>query len=80
MGGLREKPTTEYGSDDFTFHISINVEAAFHFCQLSHPLLKASGFGSIVFTSSVAGVVSFSCGSLYGLAKGNQSTTRGKIN
>ncbi|CAF2124368.1 unnamed protein product [Brassica rapa] len=70
VGGLREKPTTEYGSDDFTFHISINVEAAFHFCQLSHPLLKASGFGSIVFTSSVAGVVSFSCGSLYGLAKG----------
>uniref|UniRef100_A0A0D3B775 3-oxoacyl-[acyl-carrier-protein] reductase n=1 Tax=Brassica oleracea var. oleracea TaxID=109376 RepID=A0A0D3B775_BRAOL len=39
VGGLREKPTTEYGSDDFTFHILINVEAAFHFCQLSLPLL-----------------------------------------
>uniref|UniRef100_A0A3P6AAE4 3-oxoacyl-[acyl-carrier-protein] reductase n=1 Tax=Brassica oleracea TaxID=3712 RepID=A0A3P6AAE4_BRAOL len=24
VGGLREKPTTEYGSDDFTFHILIN--------------------------------------------------------
>ena len=73
MGGLREKPTTEYGSDDFTFHILINVEAAFHFCQLSHPLLKASGYGSIVFLSSVAGVVSFEYGSIYGVTKGNNS-------
>ncbi|XP_013614185.1 PREDICTED: tropinone reductase homolog At2g29310-like isoform X2 [Brassica oleracea var. oleracea] len=37
---------------------------------LSHPLLKASGYGSIVFISSVAGVVSFECGSIYSLAKG----------
>nr|ABW81121.1 putative tropinone reductase-15 [Boechera divaricarpa] len=71
VGVLRGKPTTEYVANDFTFHISTNLEAAFHFCQLSHPLLKASGYGSIVFLSSVAGVVSIiDCGSIYGLTKG----------
>ncbi|WZZ54688.1 hypothetical protein YC2023_054795 [Brassica napus] len=60
------KPTTEYGADDFAFHISTNLEPAYHFSQLSHPLLKASGYGSIVFMSSIAGVVSMSGGSIYG--------------
>ncbi|KAL0771274.1 hypothetical protein Bca101_036425 [Brassica carinata] len=55
VGGGRPKPTTEYDADDFDFHIATNLEPAFHFCQLSHPLLKASGYGSIVFISSVAG-------------------------
>ncbi|KFK21964.1 hypothetical protein AALP_AAs48252U001400 [Arabis alpina] len=70
VGVLRKKPTTEYLADDFSFHMSTNVEAAYHFCQLSHPLLKASGNGSIVFMSSVTGIVSFDCGSIYGLTKG----------
>ncbi|EFH55468.1 hypothetical protein ARALYDRAFT_481846 [Arabidopsis lyrata subsp. lyrata] len=76
VGVLRGKPTTEYVADDFSFHISTNLEAAFHFSQLSHPLLKASGFGSIVFMSSVTGIVSVECGSIYGLTKGalNQLT------
>ncbi|KFK41764.1 hypothetical protein AALP_AA2G169200 [Arabis alpina] len=67
---LRAKPTIEYEEDDFAIHISTNLEAAYHFCQLSHPLLKASGFGSIVFISSVAGVVSVGAGSIYSLTKG----------
>ncbi|VVB15350.1 unnamed protein product [Arabis nemorensis] len=50
--------------------MSTNVEAAYHFCQLSHPLFKASSNGSIVFMSSVAGIISFECGSIYGLTKG----------
>ena len=79
VSGGRPKPTTEYDADDFDFHIATNLEPAFHFCQLSHPLLKASGYGSIVFISSVAGVVSLECGSIYSLTKGNQSTTRDKI-
>ncbi|CAA7017550.1 unnamed protein product [Microthlaspi erraticum] len=70
VGVFRGKPTTEYVADDFTFHVSANVEAAYHFCQLSHPLLKASGYGSIVFMSSAAGVVSVDIGSIYGLTKG----------
>ncbi|CAH2060167.1 unnamed protein product [Thlaspi arvense] len=70
VGVYREKPTTEYVADDFDFHISANLEAAYHFSQISHPLLKASGYGSIVFMSSVAGIVSFSRASIYSLTKG----------
>lgn len=70
VGGVRTKPTTEYDADDFSFHISTNIESAYHLSQLSHPLLKASGFGNIVFISSVGGLVSMDCGSIYGLTKG----------
>ncbi|CAA7017551.1 unnamed protein product [Microthlaspi erraticum] len=70
VGSIRGKPTTEYVADDFAFHISTNLESAYHFCQLSHPLMKASGYGSIVLMSSVAGIVSFNTGSLYSLTKG----------
>ncbi|KAF2545556.1 hypothetical protein F2Q70_00023781 [Brassica cretica] len=42
----------------------------FYTDMLIHPLLKASGSGSIVFISSVAGVVSCSVGSIYGATKG----------
>ena len=73
MGVLRGKPTIEYVAEDFAYHSSTNLEAAFHFGQLSYPLLKASGYGSIVFLSSVAGVVSFECGSIYGVTKGINS-------
>ncbi|KAK7290136.1 hypothetical protein RIF29_04345 [Crotalaria pallida] len=38
--------------------MAINLDSAYHLCQLAHPLLKASGKGSIVFISSIAGVVS----------------------
>uniref|UniRef100_A0A0D3BTF5 3-oxoacyl-[acyl-carrier-protein] reductase n=1 Tax=Brassica oleracea var. oleracea TaxID=109376 RepID=A0A0D3BTF5_BRAOL len=69
IGVVRLKPTTEYVADDFSFHISTNLESAYHLSQLSHPLLKASGFGSIVMNSSVGGVVSMECGSLYSLTK-----------
>ncbi|XP_056864394.1 tropinone reductase homolog At2g29300-like isoform X1 [Raphanus sativus] len=70
VGAIRSKPTIEYTAEDFAFHISTNLESAYHFCQLSHPLLKASGYGSIVFMSSIAGVVSTSGGSIYSLTKG----------
>ncbi|XP_023910922.1 tropinone reductase homolog At5g06060 isoform X2 [Quercus suber] len=51
-------------------------ESAYHLSQLAHPLLKASSAGSIVFVSSVCGVVSVSVGSIYGATKGamNQLT------
>ncbi|XP_010414401.1 PREDICTED: tropinone reductase homolog At2g29310-like isoform X2 [Camelina sativa] len=70
VGVLRGKLTTEYVEEDFSFHMSINLEAAFHFSQLSHPLLKASGNGSIVFVSSVGGIVSLGGASIYSLTKG----------
>ncbi|CAN8315232.1 unnamed protein product [Cochlearia groenlandica] len=70
VGKVSPKPTTEYGEDDYSFYMSTNLESAYHLSQLSHPLLKASGFASIVFISSVGGVVSMECGSLYSITKG----------
>lgn len=48
-----------------------NFDSAYNICQLAHPLLKASGAGSIVFVSSVAGVLAVNVGSLYSSAKGH---------
>lgn len=52
-----------------------NLESSYHLCQLAHPLLKASGVGSIVFISSVAGMVHIFSGSVYGASKGKLLST-----
>ncbi|XP_024968964.1 tropinone reductase homolog At5g06060-like isoform X2 [Cynara cardunculus var. scolymus] len=57
VGTYVMKPTIEYTADDFSMHMATNFESSFHLCQLAHPLLKASGVGSIVFISSVAGAI-----------------------
>lgn len=50
--------------------MATNFDSAYHLCQIAHPLLKASGAGSIVFISSVAGVVAIGTGSVYAASKG----------
>ncbi|XWS28793.1 hypothetical protein CRYUN_Cryun25bG0101600 [Craigia yunnanensis] len=70
VGTLVSKPTPEITTEDFSFIMGTNFESAYNFCQLAHPLLKASGAGSIVFLSSISGVVSVSVGSIYGATKG----------
>nr|POF10498.1 isoform 3 of senescence-associated protein 13 [Quercus suber] len=71
VGTNISKPTSEYTAEDFSFLMSTNFEPAYHFSQLAYPLLKASGAGSIVFVSSVAGVVSINIGlSIYSSTKG----------
>ncbi|KAM0039157.1 putative oxidoreductase [Helianthus debilis subsp. tardiflorus] len=50
--------------------MATNLESCYHISQLAHPLLKASGVGSIVFTSSVAGLINISRGSIYAATKG----------
>ncbi|KAG5408109.1 hypothetical protein IGI04_004428 [Brassica rapa subsp. trilocularis] len=70
VGTNLRKPTVEYTSEDYAKIMSTNLESAFHFSQIAHPLLKASGVGSIVFISSVAGLVHLSSGSVYGATKG----------
>ena len=72
MGTNFSKPTIGYTVADFSTLIATNIESAYHLSQLAHPLLKASGAGSIVFISSVAGVVSTGTGSIYAATKGNQ--------
>ncbi|KAF5786708.1 putative oxidoreductase [Helianthus annuus] len=57
-------------------HMATNLESCYHMCQLVHPLLKISGVGSIVFISSVAGLIHVAVGSVYSATKGalNQLT------
>lgn len=69
VGTNIRKPTTEYSSDEFTKLMITNFESAYHLCQLAYPLLKASGAGSIVFISSVAGLFHIGSGSIYGASK-----------
>ncbi|KAL6326806.1 hypothetical protein AAG906_010983 [Vitis piasezkii] len=69
VGTNFSKPTTEYTAADFSALMATNIESGYHLCQLAYPLLKASGAGSIVFISSVAGVVSTGTGSIYAATK-----------
>lgn len=64
------KPSAGYTSKEISIMMGTNFESACNLCQLAYPLLKASGAGSIVFLSSVAGVVSVIGSSIYGATKG----------
>jgi len=69
VGTNIRKPTVEYTSEEFAFIMATNFESVYHTCQLAHPHLKASGNGSIVFISSVAGVTAIGSGTLYAASK-----------
>ncbi|CAJ2640867.1 tropinone reductase homolog At5g06060-like [Trifolium pratense] len=69
VGANFRKPTIEYTAEVYSEIMTINLDSSYHLCQLSHPLLKASGMGSIVFISSIAGVVSLGTGSVYAASK-----------
>ena len=64
------KQTLDFTEEDFSFLLSTNLESAYHMSQLAYPLVKASEAASIVFISSIVGVVSISVGSIYGATKG----------
>ncbi|CAB4282392.1 unnamed protein product [Prunus armeniaca] len=71
VGTAELKPAIESTTEDYACIMSTNLESAYHFSQLAHPLLKVSGAGNIIFLSSVAGVVSVgTVGSIYGATKG----------
>ncbi|KAM0034502.1 putative oxidoreductase [Helianthus debilis subsp. tardiflorus] len=70
VGTNIKKPTMEYTAEEYSKIMSTNLESSYHICQLAHPLLKASTLGSIVFISSVAGLIHMSSGSIYGATKG----------
>lgn len=65
------KPTVDYTAEDFSLIVGTNLESAYHLCQIAHPLLQASGAGSIIFISSTAGSVATGSGSIYEASKGN---------
>eukprot|EP00238_Polyblepharides_amylifera_P012247 CAMPEP_0196573864 /NCGR_PEP_ID=MMETSP1081-20130531/3687_1 /TAXON_ID=36882 /ORGANISM="Pyramimonas amylifera, Strain CCMP720" /LENGTH=269 /DNA_ID=CAMNT_0041891705 /DNA_START=296 /DNA_END=1105 /DNA_ORIENTATION=- len=76
VGTNIRKPTVEYTLEEFKFILSTNLESCYHLCQLAHPLLAAARTSSIVFNSSVAGLVAIRSGTLYSITKGaiNQLT------
>lgn len=76
VGTNIRKPVAEITSEDFSTLLATNFESVFHLSQLAYPLLKASKAGSIVFTSSVSGLVSLKSMSVQGATKGaiNQLT------
>ncbi|XP_071711914.1 tropinone reductase homolog At5g06060-like [Rutidosis leptorrhynchoides] len=71
VGTNIRKPAEEYTAEEYSMVMTTNLESCFNICQLAHPLLKASGNGSVVFISAVGGLVSASsAGSIYGATKG----------
>ncbi|GMP88174.1 hypothetical protein CsSME_00040250 [Camellia sinensis var. sinensis] len=58
VGTNIRRPVVEYTAKEYAILFATNFESIFHMCQLVHPLLKALGAGSVVFTSSVSGFVS----------------------
>ncbi|XP_074582602.1 noroxomaritidine/norcraugsodine reductase-like isoform X2 [Curcuma longa] len=70
------KPAVEQTAEDYKLVMSTNLESAFHLSQLAHPLLKASGNGSIVLISSIGALIAVDGLSVYCASKGavNQLT------
>ncbi|XP_062095519.1 tropinone reductase-like isoform X2 [Humulus lupulus] len=75
-GRVIAKNSTELSAEDFSIQMGTNFESAFHLSQLSYPLFKASGNGSIVFISSIGATMAFSACTLHAATKGamNQIT------
>ncbi|XP_027927157.1 tropinone reductase homolog isoform X2 [Vigna unguiculata] len=75
-GTCPPKNLIDYTAEDVSRIMGTNFESSFHLCQLAHPLLKASGYGSIVFISSIASLKASPYISAYASSKGamNQFT------
>ncbi|WCJ27728.1 NAD(P)-binding Rossmann-fold superfamily protein [Euphorbia peplus] len=76
VGTTSIKAALDLSAEDVSMIMSTNFESCFHLCQLSHPLLKASGYGSIVNISSMTTSVVAIPGAVYDASKGamNQIT------
>jgi len=74
VGTNIQKQTLDFTAEDFAFLMNTNLESGFHLSQLAHPLLKASESASIIFISSIAGVVAINLVSvIYSATKGDFS-------
>ncbi|RZC90128.1 hypothetical protein C5167_044758 [Papaver somniferum] len=70
VGTAVMKETMDYTNEDHAKVMATNFDSGYRLSVLAHPLLKASGTGSIVFISSVASVVAVPQLSNYSAAKG----------
>jgi Tropinone reductase 1 len=64
------KKIIDYTDEEITTTIGTNFVSGYHLCQLAHPLLKQSGYGSVVFTSSVTSLKAVPTLSVYAATKG----------
>jgi len=64
------KQAADHTAEDYSSVMATNFESVFHLCQLAHPLLKATGAGSIINISSIAGTIAVSSTLLYAATKG----------
>ncbi|XP_031096270.1 tropinone reductase homolog [Ipomoea triloba] len=67
---LIPKEILKSDAQDFSDTIGTGLEASLNLCQLAHPLLKASGNGSIVFISSCSSFVYAPFHTIYAATKG----------
>ena len=73
----RRKPIDEVTADDFDAIVAVNLRAIYFASQAAHPLMAASGGGSIVNLSSLSARFSFNTISVYAATKaGVTSLTR----
>lgn len=70
VGGCTRNETAETTAEYYSTTMATNFDSAYHLSQLAYPLFKASGQGNIVFISSIASIMAFDIGSVYGAAKG----------
>ncbi|XP_058739669.1 tropinone reductase homolog At5g06060-like isoform X1 [Vicia villosa] len=69
-GTFTPKSILDYTQEDVATIMNTNFVSGYHLCQLAHPLLKESGYGSIVFISSIGGLKAFDVSSAYAASKG----------
>ncbi|EOY33939.1 hypothetical protein QUC31_018684 [Theobroma cacao] len=70
VGTIVAKPISEETAEEVSFLMGTNFESAHNLSLLAHPLLKASGAGSIVLLSSIAGLTPVRTLPTYGATKG----------
>lgn len=63
------KKATEYSYDEYERIRELNMDAAFEMCRLAHPLLRASGDGSVVNVVSIAAFRHLGTGVPYAMTK-----------
>jgi NAD(P)-dependent dehydrogenase (short-subunit alcohol dehydrogenase family) len=68
--GLPGPAGLDVSDTDWQRTIDVNMRAGFYACGYARPLLVAAGGGSIIFTSSISGIVGSPLSPLYSMAKG----------
>ncbi|KAK7339695.1 hypothetical protein VNO77_20376 [Canavalia gladiata] len=63
------KNIIDYSAEDISTTMGTNFESGCLLCQFAYPLMKASGYGSIVFVSSISGLKALLYSSVYATSK-----------